>query len=146
MAKQDIDVKGHTAADPQAVFRLLGDSTTWPSWTAIDTASIDEPGGPDGVGEVRTFRTGRYVIRERIAERVPDRRLTYVLLSGVPARDYRAEIDLTPGAGGGTDIRWHTTFTSKIPGLGGVIRKRLDKITREFVDGLAAHATTEGRV
>jgi hypothetical protein len=63
-----------------------------------------------------------------------------VLLSGVPARDYRAEIDLTPAAGGGTDIRWHTTFTSKIPGLGGVIRKRLDKITREFVDGLAAHA------
>ncbi len=146
MAKQDIDVKGHSSADPQAVFRLLGDSTTWPRWTPIEEAVIEEPGGPDGVGEVRRFTTGRYVIRERIAERVPDRRLTYVLLSGVPARDYRAEIDLTPAAGGGTDIRWHTTFTSKIPGLGGVIRRRLDKITREFVDGLAAHATTEGRV
>ena len=74
-------------------------------------------------------------IREEIVERDAERRLTYALLSGLALRDYRAEIDLTPGPGG-TAIRWHTTFRPKVPGSGWIYRRTLDRITREFVDGL----------
>jgi hypothetical protein len=36
--------------------------------------------------------------REEIVELIPDRRLSYVLLSGYPFRDYRADVDLEPQA------------------------------------------------
>ena len=39
------------------------------------------------------------------------------MLSGVPVRDYRADIDIAP-EGAGTMIRWRATFTPKIPGTG----------------------------
>lgn len=41
-----------------------------------------EPGGPDGTGEVRLFKTGRYEVREEIVERRPPERLSSV---GAPA-------------------------------------------------------------
>jgi uncharacterized protein YndB with AHSA1/START domain len=136
MAVQEIDVRGTTPAPPGAVWRLLGDSSTWPSWTPIEGYELERPGGDDGLGEIRRFTTGRVKIREEIVQRDAERRLTYTLLSGLALRDYRAEIDLTPTTDG-TSIRWHTTFRPKVPGSGWIYRRALDKATREFVDGLA---------
>ena len=56
MALKEIDVRGTTAADPDAVWRLLGDSSTWPDWTPIDEYEPERPGGADGTGEIRRFR------------------------------------------------------------------------------------------
>ena len=139
MAAQDIDITTTAAAPPSAVWALLDDSATWPSWTAIDEHVPVAGAGPDGLGEERKFKTGRYTVHERIVERTPERRLTYTLLSGLPLRDYRAEIDVEPD-GEGTRIRWHTTFHPKIPGTGWAYRRGLEKITREFVEGLAEKA------
>ena len=144
MALKEIDVRGTTTADPDAVWRLLGDSSTWPDWTPIDEYEPERPGGGDGVGEIRRFRTGRHRIREEIVERADGRRLTYALLSGLALRDYRAEIDLTPAATG-TEIRWHTTFRPKVPGSGWLYRRALEGMTRTFVDGLATAATSSRR-
>lgn len=139
MARQQIDIRKTTEADPAAVWRLLGDSSTWPSWTPIESVDLERPGGADGLGEVRAFQTGRVRVREEIVERQTDRRLSYKLLSGLAVRDYRADVDLTPGPGG-TDIRWHTSFTAKVPGFGWLYRKALAKATQRFVDGLAKHS------
>lgn len=139
MAVQEIDIRTTTPATPEQVWRLLDDSSTWPSWTPIDFFVLIKPGNGDGPGEIREFVTGGYTIREEIVERRRDSRLSYVLLSGLPLRDYRADIDLTPRAGG-TDISWHTGFRSKVPGMGPLYRRGLAKITRRFVDGLAEHA------
>jgi len=139
MARQEIDVRGTTSGSPDAVWRLLGDSATWPSWTPIERFDLERPAGPDGLGEIRRFTTGRVKVREEIVERDPGRRLTYTLLSGLALRDYRAEIDVTPGPDG-TAIRWHTTFRPKIPGMGWIYRRALEKATRQFVDGLTRAA------
>jgi hypothetical protein len=136
---QQIDVTATAPADSDAVWQLLGDSSTWPSWTPIDAYELERPGGTDGLGEIRRFTTGRVQVREEIVERDSERRLTYALLSGLALRDYRAEIDLTPQADG-TAIRWHTTFKPKVPGSGWIYRRALDKITRQFVDGLVRAA------
>lgn len=136
---QDIDVRKATRANPDAVYRLLDDSASWPAWTPIDSFELVEPAGRDGLGEVRRFRTGRVRVKERIVERVPGRRLAYVLLEGLPVRDYRAEIDLAPDYAG-TRLRWHTTFRAKVPGSGWLYRRVLQKATQGFVDGLAEHA------
>jgi hypothetical protein len=137
---QEIDVRGTTTASPDEVWRLLDDSSTWPSWTTVDGHERERERGADGLGEIRAFTTGRYTVREEIVERAANRRLSYALLSGLPLRDYRADIDLTPN-GAGTDIRWHTTFRPKVPGTGWMFRRGLDKLTRQFVDGLAKAAT-----
>jgi uncharacterized protein YndB with AHSA1/START domain len=136
MGVQEIDIRRDLNREPAAAWELLSDSSTWPSWTPIDSFELAEPGGPDGVGEVRIFHTGRIAVRERIVERVPERRLSYVLLAGLAVRDYRAEIDLTP-RGAGSEIRWHTTFRAKFPGSGRLYRRELAKATEQFVAGLA---------
>jgi hypothetical protein len=135
MAVQEIDVHATAPASPGAVWRLLGDSSTWPAWTPIDAYDLERPGDGDGLGEIRRFTTGRHTVREEIVQRDAERHLTYALLSGLALRDYRAEIDLSPTTDG-TAIRWHTTFRPKVPGSGWLYRRTLDRITREFVDGL----------
>lgn len=141
MAQQEIDIRKSTQADPSAVWRRLGDSSTWPEWTPIESYAIERPAGANGLGEVRTFKTGRVTVREEIVERQAERRLSYELLSGLAVRNYRAEIDLTPAAGG-TEIRWHTTFDAKVPGSGWLYRRALAKATQRFVDGLAERSAT----
>jgi uncharacterized protein YndB with AHSA1/START domain len=143
VAGQDIDIRRTLSAPPEAVWALLDDSASWPSWTPIDEHHPVGPAGPDGTGEERRFRNGRVTVHERIVEREPGRRLVYTLLGGLALRDYRAEITLAP-RGPGTDLRWHTTFRPKVPGTGGLYRRAIAKSTRDFVDGLDA-ATTPRR-
>ncbi len=107
--------------------------------TQIDTFVLIRPGDGEVPGEVREFITGRYTVREEIVERRPERRLSYVLLSGLPLRGHSADIDLTPRADG-TDIHWHTVFRSKVPGMGPLSPRGLEKAIRQFVDGLAERA------
>ena len=98
MPVQDIDVRATSAAPPAAVWRLLSDSSTWPSWTPIDEHRAERPARADGTGEIRVFRNGRYTVREEIVEFRPVRRLSYALLDGLPLRDYRAEAEQIPRA------------------------------------------------
>ena len=76
MGYKQIDCVRTTPADVQAVWRLLGDSATWPSWTRIEAHTAVRPARPDGTGEVRVFKTGRYEVREEIVERRPLERLS----------------------------------------------------------------------
>lgn len=140
MASKDIEIRGTTEATVDQVWRLLGDSTSWPSWTPIEQAKIVDHGRDDGLGEVRTFKTGRVTVKEEIVERREPQRLSYKLLSGLAVRDYRADVDLTR-RGDTTEIRWHTTFKPKVPGSGWLYRRALTKATQDFVDGLAERAT-----
>lgn len=142
MPMQEIDVRRTAAAEPAAVWALLDDSASWPEWTPIESCEIERPRA-EGVTEIRRFKTGRVKVREEVVEREPDKRLTYTLLSGLAVRDYNATIDLTP-TDGGTEVRWHTTFAAKLPGMGGIYRRALEKATRQFVDGLCARAAGDG--
>lgn len=148
MAHQQIHVRRTAEADPAAVWRLLGDSSTWPSWTPIESFELERPGDADGLGEVRVFTTGRLRVREEIVEIRTTRRLSYRLLSGLAVRDYRADVELIsrPALGpASTDIHWHTTFSAKFPGFGWLYRRAIAKATQKFVDGLAEHSTAQVR-
>ncbi len=142
---QEIDIRKLIDAAPTAVWRLIEDSASWPSWTPIESFELERRGSADGTGEIRTFRTGRVQVREEIVEKRVERRLSYVLLGGLAVRDYRADIDLSPTSDG-TEIRWYTTFKAKLPGSGWLYRRALAKATREFVDGLARHAVRDSSV
>ena len=141
MAKQEINATAWTAASPAQVYRLLTEGATWPVWSPIGSFEL-EAEGPDGgesLGAIRAFHTGRTTSREEIVELRPDRRFSYALLSGLPMRGYRADVDLEP-KDGGTSIRWHSSFDAKWPGTGGLLRRGLGRFIQRCVDGLAAHA------
>jgi len=144
VARQQIDIRRMTEADPAAVWRLLGDSHTWPSWTPIEWVVIDQHGDRDGLGEKRTVKVGKGRVREEIVERQTESVLSYKLLSGRALLRYHVDIDLTQMPEGGTEIRWYTTIKSKIPGLGWLYRRALTKMMQEYVDGLAMHSARDG--
>ena len=141
MKRQEIDLQVTTPASPAAVYALLRDGASWPRWSPIETFELEREGAeePEGLGAVRVFRTGRITSRERIVELVPDRRLSYTLLSGLAIRDYRADIDLEP-ADVGTRISWHSSFEPRVPGTGGLYRWQLQRFITRLVHGLAEAA------
>jgi len=141
--KHEIDERAWSAAEPDTVYRLLAEGSTWPVWSPIDSFELKEEGrgAPEGLDAVRIFRTGRTTSVERLVELRPGQRLSYALLDGLPLKDYRADVDLEP-YDGGTNIRWHSTFEAKRPGTGWLYRLVLAKFIRRCVNGLAAHAVT----
>jgi hypothetical protein len=145
MARQRIEHRATTTADPATVYALLREGATWPEWAPIDSFELERPGAdePEGVGAIRLLRGGRVVGHDEIVELVPERRFVYAHTSNLPVRDYRGDVDLEP-AGEGTAIRWVSEFEPKLPGTGWLLRRGLDgfvaKMTQGLADGAAAAA------
>ena len=133
----EIDVGARSAAASERVWTLLADVSTWPRWAPFDDAEVESG---EGVGEIRRFRAGRMTTRERVTELDPPRRYLYEFVSGLPIRDYRAEVTLSPAAAGGTAIRWQSSFRAKLPGTGWLVRRRLTQFIAETAEGLAREA------
>ncbi|MEV4165131.1 SRPBCC family protein [Nonomuraea dietziae] len=143
-------VTARSQADPDAVFAALTHAATWPVWSPIGSADVEDgdPTGRQEVGDTRIFRTGRHVARERIVELITDRRFVYDNVGG-PFRSYRGTVDLTPVPAGGTDITWSAAFEPKLPLSGGFWRWYLTRFMQRMADGLAAYAdggTVDGGV
>jgi uncharacterized protein YndB with AHSA1/START domain len=137
MGHKQIEVRQVIPAPPAVVFATLLDRSGWPAWSGHDAFEPVQPGtaGPYDVGSVGLLRSGRRVMREQIVEVVPDRRIGYTLLAGLPLRPYRADFDLTP-VGEGTEVRWRASFDAP-PGFGWIYVAALRRFTRRLLDGLA---------
>ena len=129
-------------ADPAKVYGLLKNPITWPLWSTFKSGELKQPGRDDrlGVGAVRVFRTPTTCATEEVVELIPDRRLSYVLLSGMPFRNYRADVDLAPLPDGGTSIRWQSSFHAKYPGTGWFWRMVMQRVLRNTAEKLASGA------
>jgi hypothetical protein len=137
---QQIRVTAYSAAPPHAVYALLKDPATWPAWSPMDAAELDAPGAdePYGVGSVRALTRGRVRGLDQVVELVPDKRFSYHHVSGLPVRDYRADVDLAP-ASGGTEITWRSSFRPKYVGTGWFWRLALRRMLRQMASGLAKY-------
>ncbi|GAA1665394.1 SRPBCC family protein [Fodinicola feengrottensis] len=146
MASQHVRVESTTTADPATVYALLRDGSGWPEFTPLGSYELVSAGTgePTELGEIRIFHTGRFHAREQIVEMIENRRLSYVLLAGMPLRGYRADVDLEP-TDSGTLIRWHSTFDPKTFGTGWLYRTQLQGFIQKTADGLAARATEVAR-
>ncbi|MFC9688270.1 SRPBCC family protein [Kribbella sp. NPDC056951] len=145
---QSYDVTAESEAAPAAVWSLLLDPRSWPSWTPIDALEIAQStslsaDGRDGVGAVRAFRTGKVVTAERITALAPERRFAYEGVENPYLRDYRAAIELQELPGGGTRIRWHGTFSARL-GTGWFLQRQLRGFMQIMATGLAEHAVKHG--
>jgi polyketide cyclase/dehydrase/lipid transport protein len=132
-----IDVRAQAHASPQQVWTVLADTASWPDWAPFDEVAVEQ--GHE-VGEVRRLRSGRITTRERIVGFEPPRRYVYEIVSGLPIREYVAEVLLSPVVEGGTEVRWKASFRAKVPGTGWVLKRLLQGALRKGADALVRRA------
>jgi hypothetical protein len=137
-----IEARAHSKASPASVFAVAADSSGYPRWSRIGSFEAVRPGegGPYGVGSRRIFRTPPIKLLEEVVELVPDRLVAYSVVSGLPFRGYRADIELTPAADGGTDIWWRNAFETTIPGTRWFWRAFMQGVFDEMTPQLAREA------
>ena len=141
IVRHRIAAEATSSAPPAEVFALLRESDTWPAWSFFDACELEHAGRdePFGVGAIRVFVTRATRAREQVTELIPDRKLSYVLLSGLPLHDYRGEVILCPLDTGGTLIHWAASFESRL-GTGWFWRRFIRRTLATIAAQLAAAA------
>jgi uncharacterized protein YndB with AHSA1/START domain len=139
MSQLQVEAEGTAQATPDVVWALIADATSYAQWGPWDASGYQRPGdeSPHGVGAVRWIRLGRTTTIERVLEVEDGRRLAYSVEQGIPVRNYRAEVTLTPTAEG-THIRWTATWDATLAGR--IVRWKLRRIYPDVVARLAAAA------
>lgn len=98
-------------AAPAIVWAVLADYSGMTKWAGARRVEIEREGAevPNGVGTIRALKSWHGTIREEITAFEPERRMTYRGVSGVPAHDYRGDIELS-GRDGATQLIWTVSF------------------------------------
>ncbi len=138
MGQLQVEAEGTTSASPGAVWALVADANSYPHWGPWNEGGYRPPAvGPSRKGSVQWFRYGRRTVSvEEILEVEAPRRLVYTVVEGLPVKNYRAEVTLTPTPSDGTSIRWAATWDSTL--MGKLVRRKLQKVYVEVVDALVA--------
>ena len=136
-------VEARSAASPAAIYALLSDGATWPTWTPFQAFELERAGeaGGESKGAIRVLTSGRIRNREELTELSPDRLFSYSSLSGLPIRDHQASVRLEPVADG-TLITWQERFETTRLGSARYLTRALRKFVQTCADGLANHAAT----
>jgi uncharacterized protein YndB with AHSA1/START domain len=108
---------------PEVVWSLLSDVMVYPRWGPWRKAGYQSEGGAAAHGKGSVYwleGSKRYGFRypvsvEEILDVEPGKRLAYTVLRGIPVRNYRAEVTLTPSPDG-TLIRWGASWDRTIMG------------------------------
>jgi hypothetical protein len=130
-----IHVSKDIAAPANRVWAILDDVSTWASWGPFDESRIESPGRShvNSVGSIRAFRVGRTRSREQVVAYEPGRSFSYILLSGLPLKDYRADVTVTDLGAGSTRLEWRSRFRGPIPGTGWIYAKMLQVFLGKIV-------------
>lgn len=108
--------EAQSAAPVEAVWALLSTVSTWPTWSRHKFARLEREGSPtpDGLGAIRVLavdpKKPHKCNREEVVAFDPPAHFGYILLSGQPLDDYRADVRLTALPDGGTRITWESRF------------------------------------
>jgi uncharacterized protein YndB with AHSA1/START domain len=139
MKQLSVSAEGETKASPEIVWALVADANCYAQWGPWNDGGYEPPAdGPSEPGSVQWFRFGR---RTKSVEKVLDvdapHSLAYTILRGIPVKNYRAEVRLTPTSEG-TTVHWSATWDDTI--LGRVVRRRLAEVYPAIVSDLSAAA------
>ncbi|MEW2355812.1 SRPBCC family protein [Spirillospora sp. NPDC029432] len=124
-------------AGAEVVFKHLAVAEAWSEWgTFPSRARRERPGddAPNGVGAIRAIPPAR----EQVVEYDPPHHYAYVALSGLPLKEYRADVTLEP-RGFETVIRWEGEFEPRYRGTGAFLRLFLNRMLTSFARRVAYH-------
>lgn len=122
-------------APKEDVWQIAGDFTRTLDPKKPFTAEAPGDKANNGAGCIRRIASGWMVVRERLESADPPNSLSYVMLSGVPVKDYHAKMEFSE-KDGQTLILWSAMFTPKIPGTGWLIKYTMSRIFNQLLDGL----------
>jgi hypothetical protein len=139
------EINRTTSASAATLCRLETDGAHWSQWAKplIVQSSWERHGDPPpaGIGAIRKVGMWPILMREETIVFEQDRRHVYRLIGpSLPARDYRAELLLTPNPQGGTDIRWTGSFTEGLRGTSQIVRIFLRAVVGFLVNRLVKAA------
>ena len=132
----------HSTAGVEQVWALLSQAHTWKDWASFSISELEREGDPvpDGVGAIRRFGFPMYASREEVVAFEPPHHLGYTMLKGLPIAGYRSDVTLAVAPGGGTDIRWESSFDAR-PADGwfwaGVLRFLITDFSRRLAKAAA---------
>ena len=144
MKRHQVHIVVASKASPAALYGLLKDGRTWVDWSDLDECVPEglAANGEEHVGTVHASRRGRTRGWDGITELVPDERLAYEHVKGLPVVDYVASVTLAAKADGTTSIVWDAAFTPRWPGTGGMLRRGVTQFLGACARGLAEYAPT----
>lgn len=87
------------------------------------------------IGLERIIREGRREMWEKIVNVEPSHVFEYELTGG-GLKEYHGRAQFIP-KGESTEVRWTSTFETKIPGMGWIAKNVVIKNINHFIDGLA---------
>jgi uncharacterized protein YndB with AHSA1/START domain len=145
MNQLEVTAERTVRAAPEVLWALVSDVTRYPEWGPWRAAEYRRPGdtSPRGPGAVQWLQSsrrylGRYPVSvEKILEVEEGRLLAYTVIGGIPVRNYRAEVTLTP-AGDGTHIRWTAQWDGTARGR--LVWRSLRTLYPQIVEDLATAA------
>ena len=143
MTQLHVEAEGTTSAAPDAIWALVADVESYCRWGPWSTAGYGSKGDGTGggVGAIRRLRLGRTTTLERVEEVDPPRRLVYRVVKGIPVRNYRAEVSITPTAEGAR-VHWSASWDRTLAGR--LAQRRLRSLYPQVVLGLIATAEARG--
>jgi len=139
MARLHVEAEGVARATPAVVWELVANADRYSEWGPWSASGYENLGAqaPDGAGVIRWMRYGRVTTVEKVLESERARRLVYTVVKGIPVRNYRAGVTLSP-EGEGTRIRWTASWDRTLPGR--IVHRRLRAIYPDVVGRLIAAA------
>src|SRR5215472_13078723 len=144
MAQLHVEAQGVAQAAPEAVWKLVANADSYSEWGPWSASGYENLGAraPDSAGVIRWMRYGRTTTVEKVLESEPARRLVYTVVKGIPVRNYRAEVTLTP-EGEGTRVRWTASWDRTLPGQ--IVHRKLRVIYPDILARLIAAAEHSAR-
>ncbi|MFN2425961.1 MAG: SRPBCC family protein [Candidatus Binatia bacterium] len=136
---QHVEVKRRFRAPVEEVWARYTDHADWKNWAGFTSSWLEKEGRPDknGIGCVRGFGSNGVNVYEEVVEWEPTRRFAYkITRGGLPMKNHYGEEMFEPD-GDGTLLTWRCRFDSRIPGLGWVMQKFIERIFRGGLDGLS---------
>ena len=134
-----IEAVATTSGSREDVWALMADASAWAQWGSWSEVEV-EGGGAQSLGTVRVLVRRPFRTRERITEWVPGERLGYEVVGGLRVRGYRATVTLEDAPGGGTTIRWRSTYEHAGPFTALLLRTAV----KDSCKRLANAASTRG--
>jgi hypothetical protein len=147
MREQRFRVQRQSCAPPHAIYALIEDVPGWTEWAPlVKHARLAREGGQrsGGAGAIRRVGgLGLLTVDEEILEDRPPHYHRYTITRGLPVSTYSGEVHIEP-LGNGSALLWTGVFTTRVPGLGPILRMFLGSAIAKLATAVVIAAEREG--
>jgi len=135
---QSFELHAVLPATPERVWEVFTDHAGYTKWAGVKEVVLRQQGDPppNGLGAIRVMRAGGIAVEEEITAFDPPKRMEYRLVSGIPVKDYVADVVLEP-RDGQTQLTWKVRFNAKIPGTGWLFERLIKRGLGDTLTALA---------